>query len=65
MTTHTIANMKGEDTDSRVFFRCPDNETIYAILGPAQIRYLRRNHDLNNFLRQQRELGVVIQIAKT
>ena len=64
MTTHTIANILSEGTDSRVFFRRPD-ETIYAILGPDRIRYLKRIHGLDKFLRQQRESGVVIQIAKS
>ena len=62
MSTHVIANMKGEGTDNRVFFRRPD-DSIYAILGPERIRTLKRRHELNAFLRQQRESGVVIKIA--
>ena len=62
-TVHTIANMKGEGTDSRVMFRRPD-ESIYAILGPDSIRGLKRRHELDAFLREQRNSGVVIKIAE-
>lgn len=62
MKTHTIANMQSEGTDSRVFFRRPD-DSIYAIIGPAHLSRLRRARQLGNYLREQRELGVVIRIA--
>jgi len=62
MTTHTIANLQSAGTDCRVFFRRPD-ETIYAIIGPKQMRSLKRSKQLDKFLRQQRKSGVVIRIA--
>lgn len=62
-TVHTIANMKGADTDSRVFFRRPDN-SIYAILQPATLRQMRKQHCLERFLKRERNSGVVIKIAK-
>lgn len=64
MTTHTIANMKGEGTDSRVFFRRPEDDSIYAILDPARIRHLKRRRALDKFLTQQRQSGVVIKVTE-
>jgi hypothetical protein len=63
MTTHTIANMRSAGTDCRVFFRRPD-ESIYAVIGPNHMRTLKRTRQLDNFLQQQRDSGVVIKIAK-
>lgn len=64
MTTHTIANMLGAGTDSRVFFRRPEDNSIYAIIGPKHMRELKRSNQLYKHLKKQRESGVVIQFAK-
>lgn len=63
MTTHTIANLQHAGTDGRVFFRRPD-DSIYAIIGPAHLTRLKRARQLRNYLREQRESGVVIRIAE-
>jgi len=62
MTTHTIANLKSPGTDCRVFFKRAD-ETIYAVIGETQMRSLKRSRQLDKYLREQRESGIVIQIA--
>lgn len=62
MKTHTIANMQSEGTDGRVFFRRQD-DSIYAIIGPANLTRLKRARQLRNYLREQRESGVVIKVA--
>jgi hypothetical protein len=63
LTTHTIANVLHVDTDSRVFFRRPEDDTIYCVLSPLSIAKLRKHRELDNYLQQQRDSGIVIKIA--
>lgn len=60
MTTFAQA-VNREETDCRVFFRRPEDDSIYAVLAPATIERLRRAKKLDAFLKEQRESGIVIR----
>ena len=60
---HTIAKRTSDLTDTRVFFRRPD-ETIYAVLTMDSIRQLRKANSIVRFLAKEHDSGVVIKIAR-
>jgi hypothetical protein len=60
----TIAKLNlNSATDSRVFYRRPD-ETIYAVLPKSRVIYLRRYRKLEIFLKQQRDSGIILEVAR-
>lgn len=59
----TTVKMQQGETDNRIFFRRPDDDSIYAILSRSRFEKLRRRQQLTAFLNKQRESGVVIRIA--
>ena len=69
MTYHVLFPQAGQaivekGVDSRVFFRRPEDDSIYCVLSMDTIRELRRKRGrLDAYLCKQRESGVVIRIA--
>lgn len=51
------------ETDSRIYFRRSSGE-IYAVLAPDQVARLRRKKELEDFLTQQRDSGIVFEFVK-
>ncbi len=57
----TVNSVGKKRTDSRVFFRRPD-ESIYAVLPASRVKWLRRYHKLESFLKTERDSGVIITV---
>ncbi len=64
MSVHTISNIMNDGTDCRVFFRRPEDNSIYAIIGPNHMRELKRSGQLYSHLKKHRESGIVLRVAK-
>lgn len=51
-------------TDCRIKFRRPSDNSIYCIMAPATVARLRKSRQLEKYLVEQRESGIVIRTTR-
>lgn len=52
------------ETDCRIFFRRVSDNSVYCVMAPATVARFRKAGELDNYLSQQRDSGIVIRAIK-
>ena len=53
-----------DETDSRIKFRRPEDDSVYCVMSPATVARYRKAKTLDSFLTTQRESGIVIRTIR-
>lgn len=56
-------NAKNE-TDCRIKFRRPNDNSVYCVLSPVTFERLSKANQLDDFLKKERDSGIVIRTFK-
>jgi len=59
-----INKISQNETDCRIMFRRPEDDSIYCVLAPLTFKRLKKANELDAFLEKERASGIVIRPIK-